>query len=252
MSEIAEVKTQPKKLPPEFVEYVNKKLEEKGKRGRPHLITQLGSMDKVLELLADAWINNIGLSKLSKKYKASQATIWRFINECKIYKDQIIQYINYIEEVRPRDFRSFPIVQEWIAKIRRSGHLSALDHIPIMANVCGYRYHPQQKPYVKGFRCRPDKFDLEKAQEFVDLYLKQHNVKKVPRHIRSAIRHFLMVARGVNIPRGFGDIYGLSGEKESYGEYKFVRMNEEQIEKVSLRCRSRRLEELLKSPKKQL
>ena len=233
MSEIAEVKTQPKKLPPEFVDYVNKKLEEKGKRGRPHLITQLGSMDKILELLADAWINNIGLSKLSKKYNASQATIWRFINECKIYKEQIIQYINYVEEVKPRDFRSFPIVQEWIAKIRRSGHLSALDHVSIMANVCGYRYHRQQKPYVKGFRCRPDKFDLEKAQEFVDLYLKQHpDKKKLPRHIRAAIRHFLMVAKGINIPRGFGDLYGLSGEKEGYGNFKFVRLTEDEIEKV--------------------
>jgi len=233
MSETTQILKTPK-LPKEFVNYVNLKLENgKGKRGRPHIIAQLGSLEKTLELLKDAWINKIGLSKLAKKYKVSIPTLWRFINECKIFKEQIINYIRYIEEIAPRNFKDFPIVKEWEKRIRRTGHLTQLHQISIMANVCGYRYHPQQKPYVKGFKCSPEKFDLEKAQEFVDLYLKQHpNKKKLPAHIRRAIRHFLMVAKKINIPRGFGDIYGLSGEKSSYGEYRFVRLTEEQIEKI--------------------
>ena len=229
------METQIKKveLPQEFLNYVNKKLNEKGKRGRPHLITQLGSLDKVLVLLRDAWINNYGLSKLSKKYRVSVPTLWRFINECKIYQQQIIEYINYLEEITPIDFRSFEIVQEWEKKIRRSGHLSALRHIPIMANVCGYRINKRQKPYVKGFKCNPQKFDLTKAQQFIDLYLKQHPEKtQLPRHIRQAIRHFLMVAKGISIPRGFGGQYGLSGEKDSYGKYAHVRLSEEQIKRI--------------------
>ena len=199
MSEVVRIQTQPKpKLPEEFLSYVNKKLGEKGRRGRPHLITQLGSLERVLELLKDAWIDNLNLNQLSQKYGVSKPTIWRFLNECKIYRDQIIAYITYFEEVKPRDFRSFPIVQEWEKKIRRSGHLSSLRNIPIMANVCGYRYLKYQKPYVKGWRCNPERFDLKKAQEFVDKYLEQHpNKTKIPQHISRAIRSFLMVAKEI-------------------------------------------------------
>lgn len=234
MSGVVEIKIQPQpKLPDDFVNFVNKKLEEKGKKGRPHIITKLGSMDKVLELLKDAWINNHTLNRLSRKYKVSKPTIWRFLNEAKIYHDQIIAYITYVEEVKPRDFRSFSIIQEWERKIRRSGHLSSLRNIPIMANVCGYRYLKYQKPYVKGWRCNPEKFDLKKAQEFVDKYLEQHpNKTKIPQHISRAIRSFLMVAKGINIPRGMGGQYGLSGEKDSYGKHAHVRLSESQISQI--------------------
>ncbi|RLC36473.1 hypothetical protein DRH29_04495 [candidate division Kazan bacterium] len=231
---ISKMETQIKKveLPQEFLNYVNKKLKEKSKRGRPHIIAKLGSLERVLEVLKDAWINNYGLNKLSKKYQVSKPTLWRFINECKIYQNQIIEYINYIEEIKPRDFKSFEIVKEWERKIRRSGHLSMLRLIPIMANVCGYR-KKGQKPYVKGFKCPPQKFNLEKAQQFIDLYLKQHpNKTQLPRHIRQAIRHFLMVAQNINIPRGFGGQYGLSGEKESYGKYAHIRLSEQQIRQI--------------------
>jgi len=217
------------KLPRAFENLIKEKLESNGK-GRKHLIAQLGSKEKVLELLNDVWRNRLSPKEIQQKYKAGYYQVYRFVKQVEPYKDAILQYIDFDETIR--DFRSFPIVQEWEAKIRRSGHKSALKHIGVMANICGYRYHINQKPYVKGFKCSPEKFDLEKAQQFVDLYLKQHNVKKLPRHLRSAIRHFLMVAKKINIPRGFGDIYGLSGEKDSYGDYKFVRLTEEQIEKV--------------------
>jgi len=220
-------------LPKEFEEYISKKLEN-GKKGRKHLVNQLGSMDRVLEFLADAWIEQLEPKALCKKYGIGYYQFYRFLKDVEQYKEQIIAYINYIEEVKPKNFRSYAIVQEWEAKIRRSGHLSSLRHIPVMANVLGFPLtNPKQKRYVKGFRCSPDKFDLQKAQEFIDLYLKQHpNKTKLPRNIIMAIRHFLMVAKNVHIPRGFGAQYGLSGEKTSYGKYAHIRLSEEQIRQI--------------------
>jgi len=227
MSETTPVK---KNLPRAFENLIKEKLESNGK-GRKHLIAQLGSKEKVLELLNDIWRNRLSPKEIQRKYNVGYYQVYRFVKQVEPYKDAIIQYIDFDETVR--DFRSFPIVQKWEAKIRRSGHLSQLSLIPTMANICGYRYHVSQKPYVKGFKCSPEKFDLEKAQKFVDLYLKQHkDKKKLPINLRRAIRHFLMVAKEINIPRGMGDIYGLSGHKDNYGKYRFVKLNDEQIEKV--------------------
>ncbi|MEM3592176.1 MAG: hypothetical protein QW702_08805 [Candidatus Bathyarchaeia archaeon] len=213
------------KLPEPFEKYVLSKLEN-GKKGRKHLVNQLGSMDKVLELLKDVWLENLDNKALEKKYNISYWQIYRFIKEIEPFKDAIIEYIRYHEEVAPKNFREIPIIREWEAKIRRSGKLSMLRMISYFENICNGEY-------VKSFKCHPNKFDLTKAQEFVDAYLKEHpEVKKLPRHLRQAIRHFLMVAKGINIPRGFGSQYGLSGEKDNFGIYKFVRATEEQIEKV--------------------
>ncbi len=212
------------KLPKQFEEYVNSKLEN-GKKGRKHLVNQLGSMEKVLELLADAWIEQLDPKAICKKYAIGYYQFYRFLKDVEQYKEQIIAYINYIEEVKPKNFRSYAIVQEWEAKIRRSGHLSQLNHIRTLERIC-------QGKIIKSFRCSPNKFDLQKAQEFVDKYLKEYNVKKLPRHLRMAIRHFLMVARNINIPRGYGSLYGLSGEKDNFGIYRYVRFTDEQIEEI--------------------
>jgi len=213
------------KLPEPFLNYVNKKLEN-GKKGRKHLINQLGSLEKTLELLSDVWLNGLDPKSLQKKYNVGYFQIYRFLKEIEPFKTEIVEYIKYTEEVAPRDFREIPIIKEWEAKIRRSGKLSMLSMVTIFENICNGEY-------VKSFKCHPNKFDLEKAQQFVDAYLKEHpDKKKVPRHIRQAIRHFLMTAKNINIPRGFGGQYGLSGEKDNFGVYRFVRLTEEQIEKV--------------------
>jgi len=212
------------KLPEPFEKYVNSKLEN-GKKGRKHLISQLGSIDKVLELLKDAWINNYDPKSIQRKYGISYFQIYRFIKEIEVFKEQIIEYIKYQEEITPKDFRSIPIIQEWEAKIRRSGHISMLKFVSILENICNGEY-------VKSFKCHPNKLDLAKAQEYVDKYLAEYNVKKIPKHHRQALRHFLMIAKGINIPRGFGDAYGLSGAKENFGAYKFLRLNDLQIRKI--------------------
>jgi len=212
------------KLPEEFVNFVNEKLDNH-KRGRKHIVQQLGSLDKTLELLRDYWLVKLNPKQLTKKYNVGYYQIYRFTQEVEKWKEQIIAYINYLEEVEPKDFREISIIKEWEAKIRRSGKLSMLCHIANFENIC--------KGVHCSFKCHPNKFDLEKAQEFVDAYLKEHpNKKKLPRHLRQAIRHFLMVAKGINIPRGFGSAYGLSGEKDNFGIYRFVRATEDQIEAI--------------------
>ena len=239
MSKVVGIQTRPR-LPHDFEVLLDQKLNHNGK-GRTHLIKELGSREKVLNLLGDAWIGQMKPSEIAKKYNVGYYQVYRFLKEVEPYRENIIAYIKAKSDeefISPNNYDANPIIQEWIAKIRRSGHTSALSHVPIMRNVLGYPLTPKQKAtgvkrYVKGFRCTPEKFDLEMAKKFVDLYLKQHpNKKKLPYHIRRAIRHFLIVAKEINIPRGYGHIYGLSGEKSSYGEYRFVRLTEEQIEKV--------------------
>ena len=132
------------KLPKAFESFVESKLKGNGK-GRKHLIAKLGSKEKVLELLNDVWRNQLSPKEIQRKYNVGYYQVYRFIKQAEPYKDEILKYIDF-DETR-RDFRSFPIVQEWEAKIRRSGSLSQLQNISIMANVCGYR-KPHQKPYV--------------------------------------------------------------------------------------------------------
>jgi len=123
MSETTPVK---KNLPRAFENLIKEKLESNGK-GRKHLIAQLGSKEKVLELLNDIWRNRLSPKEIQRKYNVGYYQVYRFVKQVEPYKDAIIQYIDFDETVR--DFRSFPIVQKWEAKIRRSGHLSQLSLI---------------------------------------------------------------------------------------------------------------------------
>lgn len=207
-------------LPKGFVTYIEGKLAKNGAGGRPHLVKQLNSMDAVLQVLKTTWIEGKDVSQISKSLNVSYHTVWRFLEDIKEYENEIKAYIQYTEETKPKTFESYEIIQTWETMIRRSGHLSALSLIPMLKNVLGYG---ERVKYV-DWKCSPDKFDLAKAMEFVDLYLKKYNKKKITQHLSLAIRHFLMVAKGINIPRGFGSQYGLSGEKDSYGKYKFVRL----------------------------
>ena len=80
------------KLPKPFEEYISKKLEN-GKRGRKHLVNQLGSIDKVLELLADVWLNNLEVKQIKRKYGIGYYQLYRFLADIKQYKEDIIAYI---------------------------------------------------------------------------------------------------------------------------------------------------------------
>ena len=156
-------------LPQDFKDFITKKLNQKW--GRISFVKRLGSIDAVLEVLEQAWISNKSLGDIAKKYKVDKATISRFLDDCKQWKEQIIEYIMYRDHVVPKDFRNYKSVQNWIDQIYRSGHLSALAHIPVMEWICtgGRVRRKNKKPSwkVEEFTCNPDKFDLEEAQRFI-------------------------------------------------------------------------------------
>ena len=190
-------------LPQDFKDYINQKLNQK--TGRKHFISKLGSEDAVLEVLQELWMKNRSIGEIAKKYKVGKGTVHRLIVECEKWKDQIIEYIMYRDHVVPKDFRSYKSVQNWIDQIYRSGHLSALTHIPVMEWICTggrvKRKHKKPSWKVEDFTCNPDKFDLEEAQRFITLYLKKYNATSAPKTAIMAIRHFL-ASKGMALPRG--------------------------------------------------
>jgi len=218
-------------LPQDFEEFINKKLNQKW--GRISFIKRLGSLDAVLEVLEEAWISHKSVRDIAKKYKVDKSSVQRLLADCGQWKEQIIEYVMYRDHVVPKDFRSYKSIQNWIDQIYRSGHLSALVHIPVMEWICtGGRVSRKvgKKPRwsIPEFTCNPDKFDLEEAQRFITLYLKKYNATSAPKRARMAIRHFL-ASKNMALPRGFGAQYGLSGEKISYGKYAHIKLSEEQI-----------------------
>jgi hypothetical protein len=217
-------------LPEGFNVYVENKLSKNRQGGRPHLVKQLKNMENILELLSKAWIDMKDLESLAKELGSTYKTVWRFFNDIQQYKYEITEYLKFLSIFKPKSFESYQVINDWEAKIRRSGHLSSLKYIATLKDILGY--NPKKK-YIEGFRCTPDQFDLKKKDEVLDLYLKQNPKKeKFPEVIRKSIRHFLMVAKGIHIERGFGAQIGLSGEKESYGKYKYVRIQNGQFDKV--------------------
>lgn len=226
-----------RRLPSEFESYVANKLEGKAK-GRPHLIKQLGGMEKVLELLTDAWVLNLAPKELERKYKAGYYQIYRLLEDASPFKSQIVEYVKQMEDIRPKDFYNYPSIQNWETMIRRSGHLSQLQHRATVEWILtgghptrGKRATNVKKWSVEEYTCNPEKFDLTEAQRFIDAYLKKFNATAAPKIAIMAIRSFL-ASRGQAIPRGFGAQYGLSGEKIGYGKHKFIRLDDDQIETV--------------------
>lgn len=225
------------KLPAEFESYVSGKLEG-GAKGRPHLIKALGSMEKVLELFTDAWIQNFGAKELERKYKAGYYQIYRLLEDASAFKSQIVDYMQSMAEICPKGFNNYPSIQNWEAMIRRSGHLSQLQHIKQLEWILtggkrnrGKKDNSKSQWIVEEYSCNPEKFDLTEAQKFIDAYLRKYKGTSAPKHFIMAIRNFL-ASRGQAIPRGFGAQYGLSGEKIGYGKHKFVKADNEEIEAV--------------------
>jgi len=222
MAKAIQIERGSSQLPREFVGYVERKIREG--QGRPHIVKRLGSMGNVLDVLVDLWLECEPIGEESKKLGVSRMSLWRFLRDIEPFKETITRYLKDVEGFIDRAFRSYPSVTNWERMIRLSGHLSQLKKIRSMERVC-------RGDLVEGFRCSPDRFDLAKAQEFVAKYVKQHRRLKVMEHIRMAIRHFL-ASKGIVIPRGFGAQYGLSGEKESYGKYAYIKLSEDKIDEI--------------------
>ena len=210
------------KIPKFLIAYIENKLNKK--RGRKHLVEKLGTLESVLEVLNDLWLEGKSVKEEAKKLGVNQSTVYRFIKDIEPFKDQIVNYLKYVEGYIPRAFRSYNSIRNWERMIRLSGHLSQLYHIRTLERIC-------TGEILRDFRCSPDRFDLAKAQEFVLKYLAKYRKAKLPQHFRMAIRHFLS-SKGIVIPRGFGSQYGLSGEKESYGKYSHIKLSEVQIKQI--------------------
>lgn len=156
-------------------------------------------------------------SKTAKELKRSISSVYRAKTEMPVnYKAAYSEMPDKLEDTFS--------MKRWIENIRLSGHVKQLGHVPMIKNILNGKV-------ISEFKCHPDRFDLEKSRQFVLAYQKEKNVEKVPYHVRMAVRHFLM-SKGINIPRGMGDAYGLSGEKQNYGEYSHILLKDEEIEKA--------------------
>ncbi|MFZ7138787.1 MAG: hypothetical protein ACOWW1_10280 [archaeon] len=218
-------------LPEDFISYIEKMTTKKGHR-KSFLALSENPLELTLEICEKAYIKNKTprqiATHLTKKLntKVSYVTIFRFLQKIETWRNQIADYLLIVKPNVIISARVHPLFVDWENKIRRSGHLSVLCHLSPMANIL-------EGKIIPDFKCRPEKFDLNEAQRFVTLWLKANpDKKKVKYGLRMAIRHFLQVAREINIPRGFGGVYGLSGEKQSYGKYAHVKMTDSQIDTV--------------------
>jgi len=157
--------------------------------------------------------------EIAKYLHMGERTVYSILQEKpEDYKPEALQF------VLPTDLEACESIKEWREGIRRSGSLTTMHIVSLLIKAF-------QGKIVPNWKCHPDRFDLEKAKEFVSLYLEQFKVKKVPRHFRQAIRSFL-ASKNIAIPRGMGSQFGLGGEKESYGQYAHIKLTDAQIDQA--------------------
>ena len=212
-------------LPKPFVKYVERKIREGRKRGRPHLVKRLATLENVLEVLVDLWIDDKSITEEAEKLGISRVTLYSFLKDVEPFKEKITEHLQRVQGLIPKDFRRYASICQWEDMIRLSGHLSSLRHIRSMERIC-------TGEILRDFRCSPDRFDLERTKEFVSKYLREYRKLKLPYNLRMAIRSFL-ASRSIVIPRGFGAQYGISGEKNCYGKYAHVKLSDDQIDDIN-------------------
>jgi len=159
-------------------------------------------------------------TEIARYLKMGRASVYRIIEEMpKDYKPEILDY------TLPTDLENCESIQNWRSMIKASGHLSTLTRVPPIIKIC-------KGEIAKGFKCHPDRFDLEKAKQFVSIYLEEHKDKKKLSHqLRLGIRSFF-ASKNIAIPRGFGQQLGLGGEKESFGKYGHIKLSDDQIDQI--------------------
>ena len=193
---------------------------KRGRRGRPKL-TEVVDRETVFKALRDYFDKKRSIRQIEKHYGIPHSTFYRILKDQQI----LAEFKEWLEQQKHLPYYQNPIIQNWINTIRRMGSLSQMSKVRDFKRIIEGRIIPE-------FKSTPERFDLDEAQRFVDLYLKHHNTTKVPRHLRMAIRHFLQYAKGIPLPRGYGDKFGLSGKKDSYGRYGHVKLSDEQIERL--------------------
>jgi len=162
-------------------------------------------------------LNPFTSSKIAKRLRISVATVYRA-------KLEMPENYEALYKELPDDFYGCESITKWENDIRLSGSLSALELLRVIRRIC-------YGEILEEFKCHPDRFDLEKAKEFILAYTKKFGKEKVNKYYRMAIRHFLM-SKGIAIQKGMGKAAGLSVEKEHFGDYAHIKLSDEEIEKA--------------------
>jgi len=158
-------------------------------------------------------------TEIARFLHISERTVYRALEEKpEDYKPDVLQF------VLPTDLEACDSIKNWREGIRRSGSLSTMTKVPLLIKAFEGKVLP-------NWKCHPDRFDLDKAKEFVSVYLEQFKVKKLPPKLRLSIRSFL-ASKNIAIPRGMGSQFGLGGEKESYGKYAHIKLTDAQIDQA--------------------
>jgi hypothetical protein len=115
-------------LPFSFSSFVSRKLKTNGNGGRPNFLKELSKthdlLNEVLNICELAWIKNRSPRSISKRYKTSNTTIWRILQELQPDKRAIVQYLKstptrkrfYNRELDQRDYET---VTAYIQRARR-------------------------------------------------------------------------------------------------------------------------------------
>lgn len=88
-------------IPQEFVNFVNEKLENNGKAGRPNFFQQLEKenydlIQEILNIVERVWLKPESIGKIAKSYKTSYHTIWRLLQDLEPFKEKLTEYITLV------------------------------------------------------------------------------------------------------------------------------------------------------------
>ncbi|MBI4231819.1 hypothetical protein HY605_01190 [Candidatus Peregrinibacteria bacterium] len=118
-------------------------------------------------------------------------------------------------------FRSSEIAQKWLRTKMGKKSFAYFEKIVTGEIVPSYKINPLKLN------------SLEKVNEFIDLYKQTKGLDDdaiVTAGLRRTLRSWLQQGLGINVPRGSGGDYGISGEKVNFGIYGDVYYTDEQID----------------------
>lgn len=223
---------------------------------------KLDSQQAFDEKVLECWHKGMVLIEINGqpiKVKATQGNIARF---AKVDRTTINKAFKRLEEkallrekapapvteITHDEFFDIDVIKQWIEKIygmSKRNPPNQLNFVTLFKRICTGHYHQCQMASGKGtnnpdkctlpvedFKIHPEYFDKDTALQFAIAYKKRYQADRVPKHFRTSIRHFLIYGKGVSLGRGEGDAYGISGEKDNFGDYAHIKLNDEEIEKA--------------------
>lgn len=124
-----------KQVPVKFEEYVNGKVAQNGKGGRPHLLSVIAKQGKdpkeeLLNICEQAWVKDRSIFLIAKDYSSKYQNVYRTLQDVEnlspTMKDDIAEYIRtvprrkkwYLPELDASDYET---VQNYIRRAKRDG-----------------------------------------------------------------------------------------------------------------------------------